>query len=581
MRLWLLIAICSIAANIVRAQDANHFLEQFDKHPSATVANQFFQLLNSEELTDSLISFKDTTPRDTLRQQVWYWAAEYYYDLQEYNRAATYGLKALPLCQAGNNRAVEGDCLSILSLIYFRQGYFEKAAKYAKLCNQLDMKVGNPDNISSSLNTLAGIYMSLRQPKEAEKYILKAISYCQQVDNPQRMAVLLGMASETYHHLGKHETSLDYATKAYNLEQQLRRPDKIAIRQTQRAAALIALQRNKEAMAALNEAIPGLRKAGNLHSLGIACNQMGRLQHLEGNDTEAVRYYYEALDIFTRQHDLFNESHSRQGLYEALRASNPDLAMQHNDRYNELRDSLYDQETGELFSKYAAEYDNDTLRKENEGHRWRLRLYLILFIAALVLVAILWLSYRRRQQRRIRELMDQLTKNEESESEVRGYEGAEVRGYENQRSAPTGKANSHEAQDGNLAPSSPRTPTPTKEAPDTNNPISAEDRAFLIRVIEVVNTNLATCQFDIDYVAEEMGMSRSTFRRRMLAASGSTPKAYITAIQMRRASNLLKRHPDMLITEVSAQCGFEDTSSFNRAFKRAFGVSPSQFRGNA
>ena len=76
-------------------------------------------------------------------------------------------------------------------------------------------------------------------------------------------------------------------------------------------------------------------------------------------------------------------------------------------------------------------------------------------------------------------------------------------------------------------------------------------------------------------------MSRSTFRRRMLAASGSTPKAYITAIQMRRASNLLKRHPDMLITEVSAQCGFEDTSSFNRAFKRAFGVSPSQFRGNA
>jgi AraC-like DNA-binding protein len=246
-----------------------------------------------------------------------------------------------------------------------------------------------------------------------------------------------------------------------------------------------------------------------------------------------------------------------------------------------LRDSLYDQETGELLSKYAAEYDNDTLRKENEGHRSMLRLYLILFIAALVLVAILWLSYRRRQQRRIRELMDQLAKSEESESEVRGYEGAEVCGYENQRSAPTGKANSHEAQDGNLALSSPRTPTPTKEAPDTNNPISAEDRAFLIRVIEVVNTNLATCQFDIDSVAEEMGMSRSTFRRRMLAASGSTPKAYITAIQMRRASNLLKRHPDMLITEVSAQCGFEDTSSFNRAFKRAFGVSPSQFRSNA
>ena len=40
----------------------------------------------------------------------------------------------------------------------------------------------------------------------------------------------------------------------------------------------------------------------------------------------------------------------------------------------------------------------------------------------------------------------------------RGYEGTKVRGYENQRSAPTGKANSDE---GNLAPSPPRTPAPS------------------------------------------------------------------------------------------------------------------------
>ena len=40
----------------------------------------------------------------------------------------------------------------------------------------------------------------------------------------------------------------------------------------------------------------------------------------------------------------------------------------------------------------------------------------------------------------------------------RGYEGTKVRGYENQRSAPTGKANSDE---GNLAPSHPRTPAPS------------------------------------------------------------------------------------------------------------------------
>ena len=43
----------------------------------------------------------------------------------------------------------------------------------------------------------------------------------------------------------------------------------------------------------------------------------------------------------------------------------------------------------------------------------------------------------------------------------RGYVGTGVPGYENQRSAPTGKANRNKVHDGNLAPSHPRTPAPS------------------------------------------------------------------------------------------------------------------------
>ena len=43
----------------------------------------------------------------------------------------------------------------------------------------------------------------------------------------------------------------------------------------------------------------------------------------------------------------------------------------------------------------------------------------------------------------------------------RGYVGTGVPGYENQRSAPTGKAKSNKAHDANLAPSHPRTPIPS------------------------------------------------------------------------------------------------------------------------
>ena len=568
-------------------QKTDRLVEQFDNSPSLSTAHAFLQELHHQGLIEQPIRFAATIPIDTLRQQVWYWAAEYFYDCQDYGRAAVYGLKALPLCQVGGNRQVEGDCLNILALTYVRKGEFEHAAKYAKLCNQLDLKQGDADNIASSYNTLAGIYMSLRQPKEAEKYILKAIDYCKKAGNPVRMAVLEGMASEVYHHLGDDETALDYATKAWQAEQQLGRPDKVAIRQAQRAAALIALKRTAEAKQALQEAIPELRKSGNLHSLGIACNQMGLLLLREKNDTAAVRYYNEALTIFTSQHDIYNESHTRRGLYEALRNSNPSMAMLHNDRYNDLRDSLYDRETGELLSKYAAEYGYEELQQQNADDRSAYRLYLVILVVLIAVILAAWFWYRRCQQRRIRELMVQLAKYEDS----RGYEGTEVRGCENQRSAPTGKANSLvEGEEGNLAPPYPRTPAPSNPAPSNTNPapttdtpddpLTAEEREFLMRVIEVVNLRLVTREFSIDAVATEMGMSRSTFYRRLQDASGFTPKAYIMAIQMRRAENLLKRHPDMLITEVSEQCGFEDVSSFNRAFKRALGVSPSQYREN-
>lgn len=183
--------------------------------------------------------------------------ADSLYNAQQYDEAKAISLKALDRLDKRKDKSptadddeTRGDLLNLLSMIHVRQGQFDLAATYARQCNELDLKGGDPDMISSSFNTLAGIYMSMRQPQEAEKYILKALSYAQKADNPQRLAVLNGMASEVYHHLGQEEKSLDYATTAYQMEQQIGRSDKMAIRQAQRAASLISLKRKADGKAA-------------------------------------------------------------------------------------------------------------------------------------------------------------------------------------------------------------------------------------------------------------------------------------------------------------------------------------------
>lgn len=472
--------------------------------------------------------------------------ADSLYNLQQYDAAKVIALKALPMVTGENQQETKGDLLSLLSVIHVRQGDFQTAVKYAKACNELDLKSGDADNISSSYNTLAGIYMSMRQPAEAEKYILKGIDYAKKVDNPQRMAVLLGMASEVYHHLKQEERSLDYATKAYEMERQLGRQDKIAVRQAQRAAALISLKRHDEAREALRKAIPGLRESGNLHSLGIACNQMGLLMHQQQNDSAAVRYFNEALDIFTAQHDIFNESATHRGLYESLRQTDPVQAMAHNDRYNELRDSLYDEKTGELLSKYAAEYGYDELQAENAAMQHSQHLYIIIGVVVLLLLLALlafgiWRS--RRDRRRIQELIREISVLQERPDDA----VADVVGTESEETQETTEAN---------------------EA----------DRQFLFRLIEVVNASLPTGHYGVEDVASEMNMSSQTFRRRLMSVTGESPKAFISAIQMELAAKLLTNSPDMPIAQVANRCGYDEATSFNRIFRKAYGMTPTQYR---
>ena len=515
-------------------------LAVFDKDMSVANANAFFDALNAEQFTDEAILFKSGTPEDSLCQQVWYWAAEWLYDQQQYEQAAVYGQKALPLFHYENDD--RASCLNILGCIFVRMGDVKQAADYAKKCLAIDMKSGDHDRISSSMNTVAGIYMAGYQAKEAEQYILQALEHAEKAGNPARKAVILGMASEIYHTLGDDQKALPYAEQAYRIDSTLNRQPQAVIRQSQCASALLGLHRYQEAEGILRKVVPALREIGDAHSYAIALNRLGMSLLCQKREREAIPYYQEAAALFSKMGDLYNEIHSHRGLYESYWTINPDSAKKELDYFDLLKDSLYTHATADALSRYNAEFGNDQLQQENEEARQQHRYLIGAIIVILLLCAIAaWYMVRqmRIRQQQTQELIKEIERLKEEMSEK-----------------PT------EAETEDVSAS---------DVPD-------EDRQFLMRVIEVVNEGMATGQIGVEQIASALNMSVQTFRRRLQSAAGETPKAFVSAIQMEKAGKLLKDNPAIPVLQVASLCGFEEASSFTHTFKRVYGMSPKQYR---
>ena len=78
-------------------------------------------------------------------------------------------------------------------------------------------------------------------------------------------------------------------------------------------------------------------------------------------------------------------------------------------------------------------------------------------------------------------------------------------------------------------------------------------------------------------LAKEVGISRSVLTERFRRYLSQTPIAYLTSWRLQLGAQLLKS-TNSGIAQVAAEVGYESEPSFNRAFKRKFGLPPAQFR---
>jgi len=81
----------------------------------------------------------------------------------------------------------------------------------------------------------------------------------------------------------------------------------------------------------------------------------------------------------------------------------------------------------------------------------------------------------------------------------------------------------------------------------------------------------------VERLARAVGLSRAAFARRFSAASGKSPRRYLTELRLALGAALLE-DTDSSLAEVALRVGYASEFAFSRAFKRRYGVAPSRFR---
>lgn len=107
-------------------------------------------------------------------------------------------------------------------------------------------------------------------------------------------------------------------------------------------------------------------------------------------------------------------------------------------------------------------------------------------------------------------------------------------------------------------------------------PTTGNNEQLMDRVMQSVNNHLADPEYSVETLTADVGISRAQLHRKMKELTGISTAEFIRNIRMQRAAELIEEGK-INITQIAYDCGFNSQSHFSTAFRKHFGITPSQY----
>lgn len=105
------------------------------------------------------------------------------------------------------------------------------------------------------------------------------------------------------------------------------------------------------------------------------------------------------------------------------------------------------------------------------------------------------------------------------------------------------------------------------------------DNKLLAKMNSIIEENVANTELSVNFLAEQLGISRSGLFAKIKSLTDITPNEMIMVVRLKRAA-LLLQEGQYLVSEVGYMVGFSSPSYFSKCFQKQFGVKPGDYLKN-
>ena len=107
--------------------------------------------------------------------------------------------------------------------------------------------------------------------------------------------------------------------------------------------------------------------------------------------------------------------------------------------------------------------------------------------------------------------------------------------------------------------------------------VTPKDKDFIVKVLDIINENLANPEFNVEKLAANVYISRTLFYKKIKGITGYQPVELIRMMRLKKAAKFIETG-EFTVSEVAYMVGYNDIRYFSTSFKKQYGVSPSQYQ---